>query len=170
MQLCHRNLSLETILLRGDECQIASLGLALRLPTQGDVVHLIEPQGVCGKKPQYIAPEMFRNDPFDGYAVDLFAAGVILLLMLFGLEACFSAPIPEDPKFQEICVKGNMKIVAEKAKTLLPHQKPVSAEAIDLLQSMLRLDPTQRLTLFQIQNHAWIKDGGSQVSKANKEI
>lgn len=121
------------------------------------MVYLLEPQSACGKKPAYIAPEVFRNDPFDGYAVDLWAAGVVLYQMLFGSDMLFAAPIPEDPKFQEICVHGHLKQVVDKYQALIPDEKPVSDEAIDLLQSMLRADPAARLTLYQIQNHSWMK-------------
>ena len=159
VKLCHRNLSLDSLLIRGDQCLISSLGWSLRVPTSedGSVIHLIEPQSACGKKPEYIAPEAFRNDAFDGYAVDLWAAGVILYIMLFGSDMLFAAPIPEDPKFQEICVHGHLKTVVDKFQALMPGEKPVSDEAIDLLQSMLRADQSERLTLAQVQDHAWMK-------------
>ena len=154
--------------MRGNECLISSLGSALRVPTgeDGNTLHLIEPQETCGKRPQYIAPELFRNDPFDGYAIDLWAAGVMLYLMLFGLEAFFSAPIPEDPVYQEICINGHLKQVAEKAQALMADQKAVSEEAIDLLQNILREDPADRLTLAEVKNHAWLKTQESSSATA----
>ena len=150
---------MENILIRGDQCLISSLGWSLRVPTSedGSTVYLLEPQPACGKKPEYIAPEVFRNEPFDGFAVDLWHAGVILCLMLFGSEVLFAAPIPEDPKFQEICVHGHLKDVVDKFQALIPDEKPISDDAIDLLQGMLRADPAQRLTLAQVQDHAWLK-------------
>jgi len=149
VHICHRNLNLENLLVRGDQCLISSLGWSLRVPTSedGSVVHLLEPQSACGKKPEYIAPEVFRNETFDGYAVDLWSAGIILYLMLFGSEMLFAAPIPEDPKFQEICMHGHLKTVVDKFQALNSAEKPVSDEAIDLLQGLLRADPTKRLTL-----------------------
>merc|ERR1712194_919376 len=101
--------------------------------------------------------EVFRNEPFDGYAVDLWSAGIILYLMLFGSEMLFAAPIPEDPKFQEICMHGHLKTVVDKLQALNSAEKPVSDEAIDLLQGLLRADPTKRLTLAQVKEHAWMK-------------
>lgn len=168
VQLCHRNLCLENLLMRGDQCLISSLGWSLRVPVSedGKVVHLLEPQSACGKKPEYVAPEVFQNDAFDGYAVDLWAAGVVLYLMLFGGNMLFAAPIPEDPRFQEICVHGNLKAVVEKFQALTPDDKPVSEEAIDLLQGMLRADPKDRLTLSQVKDHAWVKSCGEAAAKA----
>lgn len=161
VKICHRNLNLENLLMRGDQCLISSLGWSLRVPTSedGSVVHLLEPQSACGKKPEYIAPEVFRNEPFDGYAVDLWAAGVILYLMLLGSDMLFAAPIPEDPKFQEICVHGHLKAVVEKFQALNSDENPVSADAIDLLQGLLQADPAKRLTLAQVKEHAWMKSG-----------
>lgn len=159
IKLCHRNLSLEKLLVRGDECYISSLGWALRVPTSedGTEIHLIEPQSACGKKPEYIAPEVFRSEPFDGFAVDLWASAVILYLMLFGSDMLFAAPIPEDPKFQEICVNGHLKAVVDKFQALATDVKPVSEQAISLLQSMLRADPAERLTLAEVLEHPWMK-------------
>ncbi|CAB9520298.1 activated protein kinase catalytic subunit alpha-1 [Seminavis robusta] len=159
--LCHRNLSLERMLIRGEHCHISSLGWCVRIPTSedGSVRHLIEPSWGCGKQPEYVAPELFLNQPFDGFAVDIWAAGVMLYLLLFGGDMLFAAPIPEDPKFQEMCVRGNLKSVVDKFQALIPSEKPVSEEAIDLVQNMLLADPAKRLTLSQIQDHPWVKGG-----------
>lgn len=158
--------------MRGDECHISSFSWALRVPTGTDneeVVHLIEPQAACGRKPQFVAPEVFKGEPFDGYAIDLWAAGVILFVMLLGPDALFYAPMPEDPKFYEMCVQGHLKSVVEKMEALRSSTesgdnndqesglKPVSSEALDLLQRMLRADPADRLTLGQVKDHAWMK-------------
>lgn len=125
------------------------------------MVHLLEPNVACGKKPEYVPPEVFRNEAFDGYAVDLWAAGVILYLMLFGNAMLFSAPIPEDPKFQEICIHGHLKAVVDKFQALQPGEKAISNEAIDLLQNMLKADPAERFTLAQVLDHPWMKGSGS---------
>jgi serine/threonine protein kinase len=45
---------------------------------------LVTPQGTCGKW-IYMSPEIYKNaTPFDGFAVDMWAAGVILFLMVTG--------------------------------------------------------------------------------------
>ena len=95
--VCHRDLSLENLVVdEYNNCQIIDFGMSLRVPyssndgSRCDVSHgtlrrLIRPQGTCGKI-LYISPEVFRNvDPFDGFAIDLWAAGVILFIMLVGL-------------------------------------------------------------------------------------
>ena len=48
--------------------------------TRGSVRRLMKPQGVCGKH-NYMSPEIFANtDSFDGFAIDMWAAGVILYI------------------------------------------------------------------------------------------
>jgi serine/threonine protein kinase len=91
--VCHRDLSLENVLVDGDKCMIIDMGMCLRIPyndqskpsavtdvTRGSVRRLMKPQGVCGKH-NYMSPEIFANtDSFDGFAIDLWAAGVILYI------------------------------------------------------------------------------------------
>lgn len=86
--ICHRDLSLENILVDVNHCLIIDMGMCLRVPyhcpgePEGravDVEHgtdrrLIVPMGTCGKK-NYMSPEIFANcDNFDGFAVDLWSA------------------------------------------------------------------------------------------------
>jgi serine/threonine protein kinase len=75
---------------------IIDMGMCLRVPyndqskpsavidvTRGSVRRLMKPQGVCGKH-NYMSPEIFANtDSFDGFAIDLWAAGVILYISAY---------------------------------------------------------------------------------------
>lgn len=172
MQLCHRDLSLESVRLNGTYCSLTGLTCALRIPTEtspdggATFIHLIEPQPPCGSYTQYVAPELLTNQPFDGYAVDLWSAGVMLFCMLFGSEALFVAPVNEDRKFKEICHEGNLRLVvarerSKKAQNQVKDSKEtagsgVSDAALDLLQGMLRADPKDRLTLWAVLEHPWV--------------
>ena len=86
--ICHRDLSLENILVDVNHCLIIDMGMCLRVPYHSpgdnegratDVEHgtdrrLIVPMGTCGKK-NYMSPEIYANrDNFDGFAVDLWSA------------------------------------------------------------------------------------------------
>jgi serine/threonine protein kinase len=87
--VCHRDLSLENVLVDGDKCMIIDMGMCLRVPyndgedpgkiadvSKGSIRRLMKPQGVCGKH-NYMSPEIAANsEPFDGFAIDLWAAGV----------------------------------------------------------------------------------------------
>lgn len=154
LAVCHRDMSLENLLVDEDlECVIIDMGMALRLPRDPDTneVYLIPRQGCCGKK-NYISPEVYNNaDPFDGLLVDIYAAGVILFILLVGFPPCESAT-RLDRKFNLI----QMGRLGE----LLRHWRiPISEDAVDLLQHMLLADPTQRPTPAQIRAHPWMMMG-----------
>lgn len=61
--------------------KIIDFGLALRVPQGADGEALpLSPQEVCGKR-FYMAPEvMSRSGTFDGFAVDVWACGVMLFV------------------------------------------------------------------------------------------
>lgn len=86
--VCHRDLSLENILVDIHHCLVIDMGMCLRVPYHNpadptgkatDVEHgsdrrLMVPMGTCGKK-NYMSPEIYENkNHFDGFAVDLWSA------------------------------------------------------------------------------------------------
>ena len=113
--------------------------------------HLIRPQGTCGKW-IYMSPEIYHNkEPFDGYAIDVWAAGVILFLMLTGFppweRACGS-----DDRFKYMTAGYLVQMLTE-------WELGLSSDAMDLLQRMLWLDPKDRLSLDQVRAHPWMQAG-----------
>mmetsp|Transcript_3136 Transcript_3136/g.5996 ORF Transcript_3136/g.5996 Transcript_3136/m.5996 type:complete len:431 (-) Transcript_3136:21-1313(-) len=168
--VCHRDLSLENILVDGDTCKIIDFGMCLRVPyndpqrpdgtattdvTRGTNRRLIRPQGVCGKH-NYMSPEVFRNtEPFDGFAIDMWAAGVILYIMLTGFPP-YDQASRTDQRF-ELIVSGKLM------KQLKNWGIMLSEEAGSLLQSMLQLNPKDRLTLAQVMAHPWVTNPDVQV-------
>jgi len=135
MKLCHKDLSPENFIILDNVSLVIDFGMCLRIPYSAEVRHLISPRTACGKLP-FVAPEIFRQCPFDGHAVDIWAAGTILLFLLTGKR------LP-NPLYAEIMLRSN--------------DLGVSQEALDLLQRMLRLDPNRRLSLQQIQSHSWVQ-------------
>lgn len=137
---------------------VIDLGMCLRVPyDDGDTVtdvsagtlrRLIRPLIPCGK-PNYISPEILRSEePFDGFAVDLWATGVILFIMLVGLPPWEFARM-EDPRYRMV-VRGGLE------QMLRSWNRAISPQAADLLQKMLREDPRQRLSLIEIRDHPWV--------------
>ncbi|KAL7519989.1 hypothetical protein ACHAWX_004747 [Stephanocyclus meneghinianus] len=160
--ICHRDISLENILIHENtHALVIDLGMCLRVPyasplgcnivcdsTAGTLRMPFVPQGQCGK-PNYISPEVLTNNvPFDGFAVDLWAAGVVLFIMLVGLPP-FEWASFDDPRYRLICEGGLEQL-------LVQWKRPISHLAIDLIQSMLREHPQERLSLFQVMNHPWV--------------
>jgi len=162
--VCHRDLSLENVLVDTDNCLIIDMGMCLYVPyndpvrqgsvtdaTRGTGRRLMRPQGTCGKH-NYMSPEIFSNTAaFDGFAIDLWAAGVILYIMLTGFPPYDNAS-QADQKF-DIIVQGNL------VRQLEDWGIKLSRDAGDLLQSMLQLNPSDRLTLAEVMSHPWIVNG-----------
>jgi len=112
---------------------------------------LIKPQGTCGKW-IYMSPEIYRNaEPFDGFAVDMWAAGVILFLMLTGFPP-WERACPTDERFRYMTAGYLVQMLTE-------WEVGLSGDAMDLLQRMLFLDPKDRLCLEQVKAHPWMTNG-----------
>lgn len=162
MGVCHRDLSLENLLVHEDtDCLVIDLGMCLRVPfaaddgsvtdvSEGMLRRLMTSQGQCGK-PNYIAPEVLQNEePFDGFGIDVWASGIILFIMLVGIPP-FEWAHDEDPRFKMI-TRGNL------AGMLAQWNRPISHDAAELLQNMLRKDPRDRLSLMEVMDHKWVVD------------
>jgi len=165
--ICHRDLSLENILVDVEHCLVIDMGMCLRVPynsatSRGSVTdarrgssrRLMKPQGVCGKH-NYMSPEVFENTkPFDGFAIDLWAAGSILYIMLTGFPA-YDQASRADQRF-DLIINGKLM------RQLKEWQIILSPEAGDLLQNMFQLDCRDRLTLAEIMSHPWVVNGEVQ--------
>jgi serine/threonine protein kinase len=149
--VAHRDMSLENLMITKDMvCIIIDYGMSLRLPRHEDTEqpYLIPRQGPCGKK-NYIAPEILANEvPFNGFLVDMWAAGVILFILLTGVPPVETAS-PLDSRFRMIRDGGLRNM-------LLQWNIIISDAAMDLLQHMLRANPNDRLTIEQIRSHPWM--------------
>jgi serine/threonine protein kinase len=112
---------------------------------------LIKPQGTCGKW-IYMSPEIYKNrQPFDGYAVDMWAAGVILFLMVTGFPP-WERACQTDERFKYMTAGYLVQMLTE-------WDIGVTPDAMDLLQRMLFLDPKDRLSLDQVRAHPWMVNG-----------
>lgn len=113
--------------------------------------YLLKPQGTCGKW-IYMSPEIFKNqEAFDGYAVDLWAAGVILFLMVTGFPP-WERACQTDERFKYMTAGYLVQMLTE-------WNLGISSDAMDLLQRMLFLDPKDRLSLDQVRAHPWMVNG-----------
>mmetsp|Transcript_16608 Transcript_16608/g.25397 ORF Transcript_16608/g.25397 Transcript_16608/m.25397 type:complete len:400 (+) Transcript_16608:85-1284(+) len=162
MGICHRDMSLENILVDNlSTSVIIDMGMCLRVPylaedgysisnvSAGTLRLLISRQPACGK-PNYISPEVLARVPFDGFAIDTWAAGIMLFIMIVGLPP-FDVASPEDPRYRMV-TQGGLKIMLQK------WNRPISDQAAHLLQGMLREHPGDRLTFGQVMEHPWVTD------------
>ena len=159
--ICHRNLSLENLLLDSDgRLVIADFGFALRVPytdwrnfggiadvSEGSTRRLIVATG-HGDNLNYLAPEL-HGMPFDGFAVDMWSAGVILFVLLVG-RAPFRSTKGDDAHYQAIARKGQLGPLLQSLNI------DIDKEAVDLLQNLLWEDPRLRLNLQDALAHPWL--------------
>mmetsp|Transcript_15115 Transcript_15115/g.17386 ORF Transcript_15115/g.17386 Transcript_15115/m.17386 type:complete len:419 (-) Transcript_15115:373-1629(-) len=133
-----------------DNCEGRKIFVAPRIPGDDTQMrYLMPPQGQCGKW-NYMSPEIHDNTaPFDGFAVDLWAAGVMLFMMVTGFPP-FERPHDSDDQFR-FMADGHLV-------DLLNHWKlGLSTEVMDLLQGMLYGDPKKRLCLNKVMEHPWLQ-------------
>lgn len=171
--ICHRRLSLDNLLLDSENnLVIADFGGALRIPytawgnfggvtdvSEGSSRRLIVDQGET-ENSAYLAPELVkRGTPFDGYAVDMWSAGIILFMLLVG-RAPFRLAHPNDPKFHLIAQKGEL------SSLLRTMNINIGEDAADLLQNLLWHDPRRRLSLQEAMVHPWVTREGDHLSES----
>ncbi|CAB9518721.1 activated protein kinase catalytic subunit alpha-1 [Seminavis robusta] len=170
--VCHSNLSLENVYIdraTNQNLAIVDLARAIRVPyndpsnygclageSEGTPRRLLQllPQDFASHPTEnlmYLAPEILENeDAFDGFAADLFAAAVVLFVLLVGM-APFKTAHYWDAAYAEIS-SGNLHGLLASLNIQL------SDEAIGLLQNMFWRDPRDRLTLAEILDHPWVKN------------
>lgn len=151
--ICHRDMSLENILLHNDAAKIIDFGLAIGIPVDANgMTCSLPPTGAVGKI-FYMPPEIYRNQiPFNGFSADIWSTGVMLFIMVTGAPP-FERPDDADPRFQMIA-KGRLSDMLDSWG--MSH---ISANVRDLLSRMLVVDdPRKRCTVDQMARHPWLLD------------
>jgi len=152
VQVCHSNLVMhrdikpENLLVTATgHFKLADFGLAHIAKEPGFY-------GFCGT-PFYMAPELICSRERDGaqrtaygHAVDVWACGVILFILLFGVQ-----PFYDDNR--EILLR---KIVEEDVK-YPPEKYDLSPDAMELIRGMLNKDPAKRWTVDQALASPWFR-------------
>jgi len=145
-KIVHRDIKADNILLQNTggktTVKITDFGLARRLPHDSDVI-TCDLEGA----PLYLAPETILADPI-GTAVDIWACGVILFLLLVGYPPFWQN---DDRKLMSMIVEGRYNMAAR-------YWDQVSDDATDLVKRMLVIHPHKRVTALKALNHPWITD------------
>lgn len=152
--LIHRDIKMENIIILNGglgtpPCKILDFGLAHSIKKSN--MKEVRPIRNCGT-PGYIAPELINSGLY-GFPFDIFSLGVVLYIMLTG---CF--PFPGKNQ-NEIIEKNKMCIVNYNTKRL----QCISKEAKDLMGSMIKKNPHDRLTLEKVLSHSWLSGISSEV-------
>lgn len=137
--IAHRDLKPENILFgSGMQVKLADFGLSTRF-VDGEL--LTESVG----SPNYAAPELLiRGMTYDGRLVDVWSCGVVLYALLAG---CLPFDADAIPELFKLIKSGEYSIPGF-----------FSREASDLVRRMLSVDPKQRISIAEIQEHPWLSD------------
>ncbi|XP_044594313.1 calcium/calmodulin-dependent protein kinase type II alpha chain isoform X7 [Cotesia glomerata] len=141
--IVHRDLKPENLLLaskaKGAAVKLADFGLAIEL--QGDAQAWY---GFAGT-PGYLSPEVLKKEPY-GKPVDIWACGVILYILLVGYP-----PFWDEDQHR---LYGQIKAGAYDYPS--PEWDTVTPEARNLINQMLTVNPSRRITASDALRHPWI--------------
>uniref|UniRef100_A0A8C4GLX5 Doublecortin-like kinase 3 n=1 Tax=Dicentrarchus labrax TaxID=13489 RepID=A0A8C4GLX5_DICLA len=144
--IVHRDLKPENLLVSIE--RVAAGICRLKLGDFGLAMVVTEPVfTICGT-PTYVAPEILCETGY-GVAVDVWALGVILYILLCGFPPFRSRDRDQEELFQLI-KQGQIHFLS-------PYWDPISEEARGLVRALLQPDPTVRLTAEQTLLHPWVK-------------
>ncbi|XP_070702976.1 serine/threonine-protein kinase DCLK3 [Pempheris klunzingeri] len=141
--IVHRDLKPENLLIEREAAGICRL----KLGDFGLAMVVTEPVfTICGT-PTYVAPEILCETGY-GVAVDVWALGVILYILLCGFPPFRSRDRDQEELFQLI-KQGQLHFLS-------PYWDPISEEARGFVRALLQPDPTVRLTAEQTVMHPWV--------------
>ncbi|XP_004704276.1 serine/threonine-protein kinase DCLK3 [Echinops telfairi] len=145
--IVHRDLKPENLLVQRNEDKSTTLKLA----DFGLAKLVVRPIfTVCGT-PTYVAPEILSEKGY-GLEVDMWAAGVILYILLCGFPP-FRSPERDQDELFSIIQRGHFEF-------LPPYWDNISEAAKDLVSHLLVVDPHRRYTAHQVLQHPWIEAAG----------
>ncbi|XP_029919721.1 serine/threonine-protein kinase DCLK1 [Myripristis murdjan] len=141
--IVHRDLKPENLLME----LMADGSSRLKLGDFGLAMVVTEPIfTICGT-PTYVAPEILSETGY-GVAVDVWALGVILYILLCGFPPFRSRERDQEELFQLI-KQGELHFLS-------PYWDPISEGARGLVRALLQVDPSVRLTAVQTLLHPWV--------------
>eukprot|EP01136_Pigoraptor_vietnamica_P007451 Opistho-1_new@2671 len=155
--IIHRDLKPENLLLEssrpGANLKVTDFGLAVQLANNSEA----EWFGFSGT-PGYISPEVLKRVPY-GKAVDMWACGVILYILLAGYPPFWHE---DRQKLYSLIILGEYDYPS-------PDFDDVTPAARDLIDKLLTGDPAQRLSIQEALNHPWIAHGDRVASEIHRQ-
>ncbi|XP_017857850.1 PREDICTED: serine/threonine-protein kinase GA29083 [Drosophila arizonae] len=143
MSIVHRDIKPENLLVELDEYGNV---VQLKLADFGLACEVTEPLfAVCGT-PTYVAPEILLEVGY-GLKIDVWAAGIILYILLCGFPPFVAPDNQQEPLFDAI-ISGVYEFPD-------PYWSDIGDGVRDLIANMLQSDPDVRFTSEDILDHYW---------------
>ncbi|CAK7215431.1 serine/threonine protein kinase [Sporothrix eucalyptigena] len=154
--IVHRDIKPENILLvdRDLHVKLADFGLAKIIGEESFTTTL------CGT-PSYVAPEILADSRNRKYtkAVDIWSLGVVLYICLCGFP-----PFSDELRSPEFPFNMSQQIRSGRFTFPSPYWDSVGDPALDLIDSMLVVDPERRFTIDQCMAHPWMNESAVNVN------
>lgn len=114
-----------------------------------------------------MAPEIHQKQPYLGRSVDLFAAAIILFIMV-AEHPPFNSATPSDPFYK--CLAANRADIFWKSHSKNKPAGFFSESFKDLVQSMLQLEQNHRPTMSEVLAHEWLNEDTATEAEAKADM
>ncbi|WYZ35404.1 hypothetical protein EsH8_X_000051 [Colletotrichum jinshuiense] len=145
----HRDIKPENILMQSENSiKLADFGLAVNLSSRPEQMD----DTLCGT-PSYVAPEILAESRYRRYSypVDVWSTGVVLYICLCGFP-----PFSDELYSKDFPYTLSQQIKSGRFDYPSPYWDSVGDIALDLIDSMLVVNPEQRYRVEQCLSHPWM--------------
>ncbi|KAL1527499.1 hypothetical protein AB1Y20_008955 [Prymnesium parvum] len=156
--IAHRDLKLENLLLRGTELKIIDFGISHLYARHDDGSYSNERLMTRVGTKSYIPPELYQQPqlPYDGHLYDVWTLGVVLFSLAAGFFPFDRAHLSDLRYATALRAQETMRSVSLVLFSLCERECPFSFLLRGLIDAMLAIEPTARLTLPEVLEHAWL--------------
>jgi serine/threonine protein kinase len=159
----HRDIKAENLMLDSNfNLKLADFGFSIPLTGHDGSGQLYSSKG----SPNYMAPELFTTKPYIGQKVDLYAAGVLLFIMV-ARHPPFKVAAMQDARYKLFCFQNE---TFWKNMAVGKPPETFSAELKGLINGLLAFNPSVRPSVAEIKSHQWYNGPTMSKEKVIKEL